>query len=144
MKLIKNEEVISKDNGIILTNCRVRHSVVGGGDASFTSIILENIQSISLRYKSNPLLLLIGILIAALSVLASRGEGGIIVMGLIIGGALAAYYYITRKHYLTIASAGGSIDILIKGQNTQKLVEYIDLVEETIVNRKMEMAAANI
>lgn len=136
MKMLPNEEVITLNNGITLTNQRLRHTFDKGGDPSITSLLLDNIQSISIQYKSKPLLLITGILLIAVSIIFSQGEIGIVLTGAVIGGVFIAYYFHTRKHYLTIASAADAINIIVKGQSTTMLLEYIDTVEEAICKHK--------
>jgi len=140
MKLLQGEEAITYNNGIALTNYRVRHIVETSGSANLMSILLENVQSMGMQYKSKPLLLIIGILLIVASVLFSGGKSGVIVPGLIIGAIFIIAYFFTRKHYLTIASAGESINILIKGKSSRELIDYVDTVEEAICRRKLAIA----
>lgn len=146
MKLMSNEENITFAYNCNLTNKRIRHNVKASGSEKITSLFLENIQSISVHYKSKPLVLLLGIvsLTGSLLLIAAnenRDEvSPLFVLGALIGLVLIGYYLITRKHFLTISSAAASINIMIKGENSKSLVNYIDLLEETICRRKSELA----
>lgn len=146
MKLMVNEENITFAYKCSLTNKRIRHNVKASGSEKITSLFLENIQSISIHYKSKPLALLLGIVIVIYSLLIIVVNGNhdevlpLFVLGVLIGFVLIGYYLFTRKHYLTISSAAASINIIIKGKNSKSLVDYIDLLEETICRRKSELA----
>lgn len=136
MKMLPNEEVITLSNGITLTNQRIRHTFDKGGDRTITSLLLENIQSISIRYTHKPLLLIVGILLIAASIIIFNAATGILIIGSVIGLVFIVYYFETRKHYLSVASAAGAIHIRVKGQDTTKLLNYIDTVEEAICKHK--------
>jgi hypothetical protein len=142
--MLANEEVISVSNGITLTNKRLRNTYDNKEDSAITSMLLENIQSISMKHKSKPLLLLIGILLIVLSLILAKGVLDILISGVLIGGILIVNYFITKKHFLTIASSADAINIIIKGQSSTKLLEYIDQIEETICKRKEELLTTPI
>lgn len=137
MKLMPTETIVSTsdNNTVTLTNFRIRS--IEGGDG--TSVLLENIQSISVRYKNYPIFMYLGILSVIVAIVGLKEQGELLFIGLIIGGLLIAAYLVSRSHYLTISSGGKSIYLTVKGQKTQKVVDFIDLIEETICTRKKQI-----
>jgi hypothetical protein len=132
------------DFGCTLTTHRVRYSRSGAGKAEMISIMLENISSVQLHYKSWLLGLILGILGmvggAAISINGkSNGEEKMISAGLIvsfIGLMLLLLYLTSRKHYITISSKGGSaICFQTKGIMREQVIAFIDKVDEAINNR---------
>ena len=109
MNLLPNEEklVSSNEDKIILTNHRIhlRDSVWG---QSFTiSIFLEDISSIEIKYKSNIVFMILGV-ICILGGFYAAGQGGNLLGGIVIGGIFLALWWFTRKHVVSVSSNGGS------------------------------------
>lgn len=140
MKLISNEVMVSTTNGLILTNRRVRHSIKSKGCLHTTSLLLENIQSVSTKYTSKIGFLIVGLLVSIVATVGLLNEEESSLIGVIVGVLLIVFYYITREHQIIIASSSGKIVIQLVGDNKKNISDYIDLLEETICKRKSELA----
>ncbi|MBI3134034.1 MAG: hypothetical protein HYZ14_05095 [Bacteroidetes bacterium] len=134
--LVENEELItqSDDQLICLTTKRIRYTSKSWGKSYLVSIHLEKISSIEVRYKSWVIILLIGILLGAASLFVSMqfysGED-IMVAGLGLSFLCILTYFMTRKHVVTISSDGGaSINFYTRGMKDEKLLEFINKVEQ--------------
>lgn len=137
MKLFQDEIVIKQaDNkNYLFTNVRIRQMY--GNNA--TSILLENILCIKMRYRENALLLYLGIFIlvgALIATLSGKDFIGAAVGLGVLGIVFILLYYNSRTHYLFISSGAGDITLSIQGQGTEKISEFIDQIEEAICNRK--------
>lgn len=137
--LFDNEEIIteSKDNTLTLTNYRLRYESASRGKAHIVSIMLEKISSIEIHYKSNIIILTLGILFLAMGfVMGTMNEGGAMLMGMSIGGICLFIYYIRRRHVVSIASDGGAkIHFFTKGMDRNTLMDFINEIEEAKKNR---------
>jgi lipopolysaccharide export LptBFGC system permease protein LptF len=129
MELFDNEKLItnSKDNQIVLTSKRIRQTEKG---KDITSIMLEKISSVEVKYQSFFLILLAGILviIAGILMLVTKEDTAIFT---IVGGAvLILFYFLTRKHTISISSDGGAkIVFVTQGMNNETVLEFVHQVE---------------
>lgn len=109
---------------LVLTSHRVRLDIKNAGESQVQSILLDQVASCGLMTKSNLTLLVLAAAVFVLAVLAKQ-----ITTAVILGGLLAALYWFTRKESLSIASAGGAIEIATSGLDRKVLLEFIDAVE---------------
>ena len=112
MMLLPGEEELVRSNGgkIVLTNLRIYMNTPEGSGTYSISMFLEKISSVESRYKSNPLLGIIGLIVIGMGLFAATGTGDNNVASIIfiIAGLLCiAMYYASRKHVVTIMSDGG-------------------------------------
>ncbi len=142
MKLMPGENIatVTCNNTLTLTNFRIRYINNRNG----TSILLENIQSIGIRYRSWPLLLILGclfILSACFCLFQEQMEAA--TLSIILGCVFIGAYFMTQKHYVSIASGSGVIYLMIRGKATEKIIQLVDLIEETICLRRKDLSFAN-
>ena len=130
--MLENEKIIieSDTNEFILTTHRVRQEIKYRGNKQMKSILLEELDSCSIKYKSNITFLIIGIVIALLGIFSSGAIDGGPVIGIIIGGIFGAIYYFTRSIVISLPSTKEIILINAKGVGFEKSKELIDSVEE--------------
>ena len=133
MELMKDEKVLltSDTNELTLTTHRIRFKSSGYGFKNVISFLLEELDSCSIMYKSNPVLIVLAILFIIGGLIASgqRGAGGIAAIILIIAVILIIAFFLTRKAVLRISSKSSHIYIKIKSMSMEKLIEFIDSVE---------------
>jgi hypothetical protein len=137
--LIENEEVIttSNNNSVTLTNKRI---IKRSGKDYLISMNLQNISTIEVRYKSFPLILALGVLIAGGSIgagVASREDTAF--LPAILGGILIVVYFITRYHAVTISPNGGTkIGFQTQGMEQETVLEFINKIEQakSFINQK--------
>lgn len=125
--LLENEELItqSDNNELTLTTLRIRHQTSAFGKANVSSIMLEKISSVEIKYKSKLWFLIIGI----------------ITTPVIIGIILIILYYSSRKHCIVITSdAGTSINVETKWLKHDAILDFINKVEIAKNNRYLTLA----
>jgi SNF family Na+-dependent transporter len=142
-KLMNNEHVIIKTqyDVITLTNLRLRYMENQYEKAKIVSILLEKISSIEVHYKSKITFLFVAVLIVIAGLGAGIGEEfELLLAGLVIGAILLILYFISRRHFITISSEGGAnIHFHTKGMKREKVIEFIDELENAIRNRREEL-----
>jgi hypothetical protein len=131
--LLNNEEIISqsKDFSVTLTNYRIRHEYGAYSNTYVISIFLEKISSIEIRYKSSPLLLVIGVFFSLASVYIMRDSSSQLpLIGFVISGLLILTFFLSRRHTITIASDGGTkINFNTKGMHRDAILHFINKIE---------------
>lgn len=139
MNMLKDEKVvIESDNNILtLTTHRIRYETKIWGKAHVTSIMLDELCSCSLRYKSSIILLIIGIVFGGALVIGglASGESGSVGPGFIIGIIFIAAYFLTRKISLSFRSGGDSINVSLNNMSFENAKKFIDEVE-TVKNTR--------
>jgi len=131
--LFEGEEVLmtSGDATVTLTNYRVQKNVPGFWKSYFISIALQNISTIELRSKNEPVLAVLGIgfLIAAMLAVKDRNlDFGFLL--LIVGFVFVLIYLLIRKKSIIIASdAGTKLYIDVQGMSKADALKFINRVE---------------
>ena len=132
--LLENERVITQSDGniVTLTNLRLRYTDSEWGKAHIISIMLEKISSIEIRYKSKKIFFILAIIVALAGVVAGiNGDEEFVALGVGAGVVFLIAYFLSRKHYLTIASDGGAkIRFRIKGLSRDKILDFVNQVED--------------
>lgn len=131
--LLDNEQIIkqSKNQIVTLSNIRVLYSAKKWGEAHVVSILLNNISSIEIRYKSYLVLVVLAIISAIITFVLDAN----FFLGISFSSICIALFLITRKHYLIISSNGGAkINLQIKGMKTNEVLAFLNQVEQTIIN----------
>ena len=125
-------ETISNDKSLTLTNLRVQYHNKEWGKAKIVSILLENISSIEIAYKSNVTFIVFATIISILTIV----EGSYLIYGLAISVIFVLLFLVSRRHYFIIYSkGGGKINLLVKGMKTKSILEFLNKVETNILNR---------
>jgi hypothetical protein len=140
MKKLENEKVIltSNNDKIILTDHRIHMKVKDWGIDYSIGIFLEDISSIEVKYKSSLILLLAGIISIVGSVFygLSENQRGILVLGLILGLILLAFWWFSRQHIVSISSNGGAkLNFSIQGFEAEKVEDFVWKVSQAKVGR---------
>ena len=111
MMLLSNEEELVSSNGgkIILTNQRIHQDDREWGSAYSITIFLEDISSIEMRYSSNMMFLILGIMAALFCSYSfmSDSNGSPAGISLIATIGFFVLYWMSRKHIVSITSHGG-------------------------------------
>ena len=138
--LLNNEQVITQSNwnAITLTNLRLRYSDSQWGKAHIVSLLLEKISSIEINYRSKTIFVILAI--AGGLIAEANGKGEFIGIGIGAGAVLIILYLFSRKHYLTISSdGGGKIHFHTKGIKREKVLDFINQLENAIKQRREEL-----
>lgn len=140
MKKLENENVIltSNNDKVILTDHRIHMKVKDWGIDYSIGIFLEDISSIEVKYKSSLILLLAGIISIVGSVLygLSENQSGILVLGLILGLILLAFWWFSRQHIVSISPNGGAkLNFSIQGFEAEKVEDFVWKVSKAKAER---------
>lgn len=139
--LFNSEQVITESgNGLItLTTHRIRYYAKSMQRSHLVSIMLSNVSSISLRYRSKPFYLalaIIGFAIAAW-LLYEEGDDSFIIPAA-VGLFLLVLYFLSRKAALAIASKGGAT-IYFHTTNMKRAdqLRFINQIEKGIESHRV-------
>jgi len=133
MRLRPEEKTILQDStGVLtLTTHRVRLEAKSAGQSKVLSITLDAVASCGLITKSYPGLLVLAVLVAVLGYATSRALSASYSEALYIGAAvLVLAYFGTRSAVLSVGSASESITVPTGSLSRDKLVEFIDAVDD--------------
>src|SRR5580658_7309439 len=135
MQPLADEEILvnSNQDKIMLTNQRIHLSDREWGRAHQLTIFLENISSIEMIYKSNPLLvILMGVCLLVGLYASSRGyqSDTILQNGCFIFSVIFLVFWIfSKSRMVTIHSRGGSkLNFRVTGMKTSEVIGFIDKV----------------
>lgn len=134
MKLLTDEKLLfeSDSGGVSLSTHRVRYESKRPGEASFKSIMLDQVSSCSINYTSYPILLILAILFvlggAILYSLMHKPNG--LAIGIVIAVIFIIAYFMTRKQVISIASPGDTIKYQMSKLSLEKGKEFIDELEK--------------
>ncbi|MFD2717888.1 hypothetical protein ACFST9_04130 [Hymenobacter monticola] len=144
--LLQGEEVVmhSPNNVVVLTTHRIRYHAASTSQAHLVSVMLEKVSSCEVRYDSQPMLLVIGTLIALAGGLGltQGGQASLIgFAGALVGAFLILAYFMTRKHMVSIASDGGArIGFATTGMKREYVVGLINSLEMAKHQRIVNLA----
>lgn len=130
MKLLPNEERLVSSNGdkIILTDHRIQMTDRAWGHSFTISMFLENISSIEIKYRSNTLLLVLGIVITLGGVYMGGQFHGSqpLAVGIALGGSFLLGWWFSRKHVISISSNGGSpLNFEVQGMSEEEINHFV-------------------
>jgi hypothetical protein len=131
--LFEDEHILTESNTteIVLTSHRLRQTISSWGKVNITSIMLEKISSIEVRYESSFILIPMGIVAIGYGVMNSHEPDSSIAAACFIGGLLILMIYLaTRKHIISIRSDGGAtMKFHTKGMKSEVVIDFINKVE---------------
>jgi hypothetical protein len=140
-QLMSAESILTQsDNGhITLTTHRLRYNNEAFSKAKIISIMLENISSIEVNYKSWFLMLVLGVFIGiagvGMSIVGANEEaydlqkGGLALF--VIAAICIVIYLFSKRHVITVASKGGArISFFTKRIGRGSVIEFIDKIEK--------------
>lgn len=127
-------ELFASDTGeLVLTTHRLRMKSQQAGAASFVSIMLDQVASSSVAYRSYPLLMVLAAVAGMVAILGlisdSRDSMQFVVLGLVGSFGFALGYLVTRRMTLSFASAGEALHVNAKNMPMGTAVEFIEAVE---------------
>jgi hypothetical protein len=126
MKQLPGEEKLITSNGnkVILTNYRIQMSDSELGKSYLISIFLEDISSIEVKYKSNIIFIIIGIVALLAGAYLDKAGPGAILCCIFI-----AIWWFSRQHIISISSNGGAaLNFLVTGMSETNINDFVDNV----------------
>lgn len=135
--LFEGESIItqSKDSKVVLTNYRLRYQESSASNARVISIMLEKISSIEVHYKSYPVYIILGILIGGMGYFFSGGLGSrmelqLKIVCLVVAVLFVLVYFMSRRHMVSVASSGATIDFHTRGMRRDSILEFVNKIEQ--------------
>jgi hypothetical protein len=142
MQLLPDEEILvsSNQDKIILTNQRIHLSDSEWGKSYQITIFLENISSIEMLYKSNPLLLVLAtvcLLVGLFTTSAGfENNSTLRVGGFMLSIIFLVFWFYSKNRMVTIAPNGGSkLNFRVDGMKTLDVTGFIDKVMQAKAKR---------
>jgi hypothetical protein len=146
-QLLPGEHVIthSPDGQATLTSHRIRFRDSVTGRVRITSIMLDNLASVDVNYRSLVIMLYLAILffcVSMISIISGYNNNDTGVKEISLGSfgislLCVLLYWISRRHTISLASKGGaSIHIRVRGADEVDIVDFVDKVEEMVELRR--------
>lgn len=137
MKILSNETKIVTSNAdkVIVTNYRIYLTDQKLGQSYTSSIFLEDISSIEIKYSSNIVLLALGVIGILIGFLVDE-----MILGFVAGVLFTILWWISRKHVIAVSPNGGSpMNILVQGMGEEKIADFVYKVSLAKQNRLNEL-----
>ncbi|HZS08841.1 MAG TPA: hypothetical protein VFD58_28655 [Blastocatellia bacterium] len=142
LRLLPNERVIltADSDSLTLTTHRVRQEIRETGYVAIRSAMLDEICFCEYVRESKPFLLTSALLIAVLTLIAAgRYPAGtsylVLAAGLSVAGVALVAWLATRRAFLNLATAAGSIPIRVRQMKYEDLEDFISELEQAKNNR---------
>lgn len=137
IKLFEGEKIVSQSNedSVILTTHRICYEYSTWGNSYNQNIPLEHITSCENKATSFIILyiLAVGSLLIGLGLGIDDLSSG--VAGFVAFVFLIAIYRKTKKNLIIIASPSTKMQINVVGMEKEKILDFIDMIEETKYTR---------
>ena len=135
--LFDNEAVITeaKDKSVVLTNKRIWKEDSSGGKSFYQSITLPQISSVQCLTEEFIILLIIGVMVAGIAIyLGLSNQLQQAVLAGIVSAIFIVMYFATKGSTVIVASSSAKLKLSIKGMNKEKVMLFIDKIENAIEN----------
>ena len=134
MQLMSAEEILhrlkSSAAETTLTTHRLRYIEKSAGSVNITSIMLEEICSCGISYKSNPWLFFLSFISAVASIAVLLVTGITYAWaGMVLAIIFLIAYFVSRSGIITVSSAGSSVNIRTTGISLDEQNQFIDDLE---------------
>lgn len=138
MILFEGEKIVSQSIhslvNLTLTTHRISYEYSVWGTSINKSISLEHVTSCENKYTSQTGFIVLAII--SLITGFSIGTESSISIGLLTFIVFAIIYALTRQNNIIIGSPSTRIRVSVSGMDREKILEFIDLIEETKYAKK--------
>ncbi len=136
MKLLEGEEkILESDMGqFYLTTHRACFVAQTFGRAIQKTILLEDLDSCEVEYRSKPIFIVLGIGTPILTVMSGNSQFLPLAIG--IGIVFAVLFYLSIKSLVILKSRSNKIELNIKGIKMKNIQELINEVDKAKIQRK--------
>jgi uncharacterized membrane protein (Fun14 family) len=133
MNLFPDEKVVveANDKIVTLTTHRICYEQKEWGKSQNINIMLEHITSSENRYTSNIFFLILGVIGLAL--------GYVRFEVVLVGVLFLVLYFLSRKNVVYVSSPSSTIKINVNGMKRERVLEFIDRIEQTKHQRLMSL-----
>lgn len=144
MNLLQNEIKLgaTKDDKVVITNSRIFQQELKFGSNYHLSIQLEDISSIEMHYKSNPILLVLGILFSlyGLYTILTSYDKTPGFAALFLGIILLLIWWFTRRFAVSIKPNGGkSLDCYFEATTPENIESFLETLEQAKLDRTSQI-----
>ena len=140
MKLFQGEKIVSQSIhslvNLTLTTHRISYEYSVWGTSMNKSIPLEHITSCENKYTSQIGFIVISFI--SLIIGFTIGTDASMSISLLSFIAFAIIYALTRQNNIIIGSPSTRIRVSVSGMEREKILEFIDLIQETIHNKTVQ------
>jgi hypothetical protein len=134
LDLFEDETILRADarpSCLILSSHRVRMVDSGVGSFKIVSIMLEEVASCSTIYTSQPLLLLLAMILALAGLYGlTPRHHAVAFVGFALMAMVLFAYWLSRKRVLAIASAGEAIRLSLSGWSNEDVLAFVEELED--------------
>lgn len=136
MKLLEGEKkILESDTGqFTLTTHRACFIAQTWGKAVQKTILLEDIDSCDVEYRSKPILIAIGIVICILAVIS--GDSQLLSVGIVFGIIFSVLFFLSRKSIIVLKSRSNKIELNTKGMKIEIIQDFINDIEKAKIQRR--------
>jgi hypothetical protein len=79
--------------------------------------------------------------IGGYAIRSDGGARGAVTLFLAVGVVCILWFFLTRRHVLSFASAGHRIDVMTKGMRTEEVAKFLDATEAAKNDRQLAIVA---
>jgi hypothetical protein len=137
--LFPGERLISQsiDGDVNLTTHRILYEHKSWGQSSQESILLEDIIFCENkpRKRQQAWLVALGVLLIIVAIFITSAK----IIALLVGSFCLAIYWKTEKEVLVVASAETKIKIRVEGMRQQKIIEFVNKIEQARGERIIDL-----
>lgn len=136
MGLLEGEKkILESDTGqFVLTSHRAKFFAQKWGRAVQTTILLEDLDSCDIEYRSKPIFIILGIIIFLVSLMSRDSQYRTI--GIVLGIVFAAIFFFSRKSIIVLKSRSNKIALNTIGMKMDTIQEVINEVEKAKIQRR--------
>ena len=142
LTLFPDEQLITESSGgeVTLTTHRLCYEYKEWGRAYNQNIMLEHITSCENRYNTHVWLLLLAGLCLLIGVVAGMGDNSVVLTMFILVAVVCflAYQY-TKSNFIIIASPSTKMKIKATGMKRERILEFINKVEQAKHKRVLSL-----
>lgn len=133
MELLPKETIVTRSDSdaVVLTTHRIRYQ----DKDSLTSIMLDKVSGVEMRYTRKPLFLVMSLLSVTAGAYLLVETASTVAAVFIVAGIILFFLYIdSRKHIVSIASSSTRITFHTKSMGKEEVKRVITLLEAQILN----------
>ena len=127
-----DETLIQRFSALTLTNIRLRQRYSN----QVKSALLSEIDGAAVVYYSNPVWLIVGVLVLLFGLIGTvaSDSAALLILGLVVGGSLIAMYFLSRQVVFVVHAGELQLREALQGNALDQAVAFIDAIELAKLN----------